>query len=98
MTEKDKANLVSDARAVVETIKKQYSRVQIIKDCMIPPLVNIQTGKTTGFAVQIQLNTRYNSDEFMLMQWKEMLNAESWYITARRCKLHVIFKVRYEED
>lgn len=97
MTEKEKADLVSEARAVIETIKKQYM-VEVIKDCMIPPLVNIQTGKTTGFAVQLELNTRYNYDEFMLMQWKKMLNAEHWYITARRCKLHVIFKVRYKED
>ena len=51
-----------------------------------------------GFGVKLQLNTRYDYDEEMLTQWKNMLKADEWHISVKRNQLHVTFKVRYKED
>ena len=46
----------------------------------------------------MQLNTRYDYDEEMLTQWKNMLKADEWYISVKRNQLHVTFKVRYKKN
>lgn len=96
MTEKERTKLVNDAYAVIETIKKQLE-VDVIKDYFIAQLVNMKTNKYTGFAVKLQLSTRYDYDEFLLSQWKKMLNADEWYLSVKRCQLRVTFKVYYKE-
>lgn len=96
MTEKERDDMVKDACAVIERIKAQYE-VEVIKDIEIPQLVNMKTGKYIGFAVRLQLNTRYDYDEFMLNQWKKMLGAGYWSLSVKRCQLHVTFKVYYKK-
>ena len=97
MTEKQKDDLLKDVVAAIGVIKAQFE-VEVIKDYEIPPLVNMKTGKDLGFGVKLQLNTRYDYDEKMLTQWKNMLKADEWYISVKRNQLHVTFKVRYKED
>ena len=97
MTEKQKDDLLKDAVAAIDAIKAQFE-VEVIKDYEIPPLVNTKTMQDIGFGIKLQLNTRYDYDEEMLMQWKNMLKADYWYISVKRNHLHVTFKVRYKED
>lgn len=97
MTEKEKDDLLKDAVAAIGAIKAQFE-VEVIKDYEIPPLVNTNTGEDIGFGVKLQLNTRYDYDEEMLTQWKNMLKADDWYISVKRNQLHVTFKVRYKKE
>jgi hypothetical protein len=96
MNEKEKDDLLKDAVAAIGVIKAQYDG-EVIKEYEIPPLVNMNTGETTGFGVQMQLNTRYDYDEAMLTEWKRLLKADEWYINVKRNQLHVTFMVRYKE-
>jgi hypothetical protein len=97
MNEKEKDDLLKDVVAAIGVIKAQFE-VEVIKDYEIPPLVNTNTGENLGFGVKLQLNTRYDYDEEMLTQWKNMLKADEWYISVKRNQLHVTFKVRFKED
>jgi hypothetical protein len=97
MNEKEKDDLLKDVVAAIGVIKAQFE-VEVIKDYEIPPLVNTNTGENLGFGVKLQLNTRYDYDEEMLTQWKNMLKADDWYISVKRNQLHVTFKVRFKED
>ena len=97
MNEKQKDDLLKDAVAAIGVIKAQFE-VEVIKDYEIPPHVNTNTGENIGFGVKLQLNTRYDYDEEMLTQWKNMLKADEWYISVKRNQLHVTFNVRFKED
>ena len=97
MNEKQKDELLKHVVGAIGAIKAQFE-VEVIKDYEIPPLVNTKTMQDIGFGVKLQLNTRYDYDEEMLTQWKNMLKADEWYISVKRNQLHVTFKVRYKED
>ena len=96
MKEKQKDELLKHVVGAIGAIKAQFE-VEVIKDYEIPPLVNTKTMQDIGFGVKLQLNTRYDYDEEMLTQWKNMLKADEWYISVKRNQLHVTFKVRYKE-
>ena len=97
MNEKEKDNLLKDAVAAIGVIKAQFDG-EVIRNYEIPPLVNTKTGEDIGFGVKMQLSTRYDYDEEMLTQWKNMLKADEWYISVKRNQLHVTFKVRYKKE
>ena len=92
-----KDDLLKHVVGAIGAIKAQFE-VEVIKDYEIPPLVNTNTGEDIGFGVKMQLNTRYDYDEEMLTQWKNMLKADEWYISVKRNQLHVTFKVRYKKE
>ena len=96
MNRESKDDLLKDVVAAIGAIKAQFD-VEVIKDYEIPQLVNKETKQDIGFGVKLHLNTRYDYDEEMLTQWKNMLNADEWYISVKRNQLHVTFKVRYKE-
>ena len=96
MNEKEKDDLLKDAVAAIGVIKAQYD-CEVIKDYEISPLVNMNMGETTGFGVQMQLNTSYDYDEEIFTNWKRLLKADDWYINVKRNQLHIIFKVRYKK-
>jgi hypothetical protein len=58
----------------------------------------MNTGETTGFGVQMQLNTRYDYDEEIFTSWKRLLKADDWHISVKRNQLYVTFKVRYKKE
>lgn len=97
MTDKEKDNLLKDIVAAISVIKAQYE-VEVIKDYEIPPLVNTRTMQDIGFGVKLQLNTRYDYDEEMFTQWKQLLKADHWYISVKRNQLHITFKVKFKEN
>ena len=96
MSEKEKDKLLKEVVAAIGVIKAQYE-VEVIKDYEIPPLVNTKTMQDIGFGVKLQLNTRYDYDDVMLNEWKQLLKADDWYISVKRNQLHITFKVRYKE-
>lgn len=77
----------------IESIKADYE-VEVIKDYALPPLVKMKTGKTVGFGVEMQLNTKNDYDEALLNDWKERLQADEWMLRVRRSQLWLTFKVR----
>lgn len=97
MSEKQKDDLLKDAVAAIGIIKAQFD-AEVIRDYEISPLVNTKTGEDIGFGVRMQLSTRYDYDEELLTEWKNMLKADEWYISVKRNQLHVTFKVRYKEE
>lgn len=97
MSEKQKDDLLKDTVAAIGVIKAQFD-AEVIRDYEISPLVNTKTGEDIGFGVRMQLSTRYDYDEELLTEWKNMLKADEWYISIKRNQLHVTFKVRYKEE
>ena len=97
MNEKKKDNLLKDAVTAIGAIKAQFN-AEVIRNYEIPPLVNTKTGEGIGFAVKMQLSTRYDYDEELLTEWKRLLKADDWYISVKWNQLHVTFKVRYKKE
>lgn len=82
---------------VVEAIKQEL-RDDVIKDYMMPPLVNMKTGKTTGHRVELQVSTKYDYSEDVLKDWKEKLGADGWNIRIRRNQLFICFFIHYDKE
>ena len=85
---------LQEAIQVIDEIKSDYD-ADVIKDYEIPPLMNINTGKETGFGVKLRLNTKYDYDDDTLNSWKKKLKADSWYIHVRSNQLFVMYKIHY---
>lgn len=94
MNENQKDELLKHVVEAIGEIKAQFD-VEVIKGYEIPPLVSTKTKQEVGVGVTLKLNSRYGYNEEMLTQWKTMLNAYEWYISAKRNQLHVTYKVRY---
>ena len=89
-----KKKTIEHAASVVKEIKAEVNE-GVIKDCMIPTLCNMETGKTTGFAVVLTLSTKYDYTNTILDGWKERLCAEDYLITCSRNQLKVRFNVKF---
>lgn len=97
MSEKQKDELLKHIVGAIGAIKAKFA-VDVIKDYVIPPLVNTKTRKNIGFLVVLELSTLYIYDEEMLMKWKNMMKADEWYISVDSNQFNVTFTVRYKED
>lgn len=87
-----KKKTIEHAASIVKEIKAEVNE-GVIKDCMIPTLCNMETGKTTGFAVVLTLSTKYDYTSTILDGWKERLCADEYLITSSRNQLKVRFNV-----
>ena len=83
-----------EAQEIVKSLQEIYAN-GVIKDWEIPPLVNIETGKDTGFAVIIHLAPKYEYTNDLLNEWKEKLSADEYTITVKKNQLQVKYIVRY---
>lgn len=83
-----------EAQEIVKSLQGTYAK-GVIKDWEIPPLVNIETGKDTGFAVIIRIAPKYEYTNDLLNEWKEKLSADEYTITVKKNQLQVKFIVRY---
>ena len=85
---------VKYANSVIEALKQECID-GIIKDFVIPPLINIKTGENTGFAVILHVASGYDYSEELLGKCKERFGADEYSVTARRNQLQIKFIVRY---
>lgn len=85
---------VKYANSVIGALKQECID-GIIKDFVIPPLINIKTGENTGFAVILHVASGYDYSEELLGKWKERFGADEYSVTARRNQLQIKFIVRY---
>lgn len=88
---------IKHSRDAVEAIKQDLQD-DVIKDYMMPPLVNMKTGKTTGYGVEIQVSTKYDYSEDVLKEWKEKLGADGWNVRVRNNQLFIRFFIHYDEE
>lgn len=89
-----KSKTTEYAYDVIKAMKEEYAN-GVIKDFEMPQLVNMNTGKTIGFAVVLQLGTKYDYNEVLLSEWKERFLADEFSISVRRNQLWLTFKVRF---
>ena len=82
-----------EAQEIVKSLQGIYAK-GVIKDWEIPPLVNVETGKDTGFAVIIRIAPKYEYTNDLLNEWKEMLSADEYTITVKKNQLQIKFIVR----
>lgn len=85
---------IEHAASVVKEIKAEVNE-GVIKDCEIPTLCNMETGKTTGFAVVLTLSTKYDYTNTILDEWKERLCAGEYLIIGSKNQLKVRFNVKF---
>ncbi len=67
----------------------------VIKNCEMPTLCNMETCKSTGFAVILTLSTKYDYTNKVLDMWRDKLQADDYMISVRRNQLRVRFNVMY---
>lgn len=86
---------VKYAYLVICELSEEYAN-GVIKEHMIPPLVNLRTGQETGYAVIIHLANKFEYTDAVLNDWKKRLNADEYSVTAKHNQLKVKFSVHYD--
>jgi phage I-like protein len=89
------AKTTEHAAEVLKQIKSEMNE-DVIKDYQMPALCNMETGRDTGFAVVITLNTKYRYTDAILNYWKTQFEADEYVINVKRGQLQVKFNVRYD--
>lgn len=85
------------AYEVICALKEEYAD-GVIKDYEMPPLVNIHTGKHTGFAVIVHLANKYEYTGDVLNDWKQRFHADEYTVTAKHNQLAVKYSVHYDKE
>lgn len=84
------------AAEVVKALKAKCNE-GVIKDYEMPSLCNMETGKTTGFAVILTLGTKFDYTNHILDKWRDLFDAEDYMISVSRNQLHVRFNVMFDK-
>ena len=87
---------IEHAASVLKEIKAEVNE-GVIKDCEIPTLCNMETGKTTGFAVVLTLSTKFDYANDILDGWMKRLEADDYMISVKRNQLRIRFNVMYSK-
>lgn len=85
-----KEEVIKSSRDAIESIKRDLIP-GVIKECSIPPLASAKSGKLTGYAVVLQVSTKYHYAEKVLKGWKKKLGADGWNIHVYRGQLFIRF-------
>lgn len=80
--------------SVIEQLRKEYVR-GTVKRVKAPPLINMKTGKQTGYAVIVFLSSRYEYSDDFLERWKDKFGAVAFSVSAERNLVKVKFTIRY---
>lgn len=80
------------AASVIKAMQVTYAK-GVIKDWVMPTLVNMKTGETTGFAVVIIVSSKYDYTEELLTNWKEQFDADEYKVSVRRNQLTLTFSI-----
>jgi len=77
---------------IIKAITEEYK--DMLKDYETAPLVNVNTGKTTGYGIILTVNTKYSYDVDTLSYLKEKFGADELYVKCKRGQMLVTLKVR----
>lgn len=91
------AKTKKQAYEVICALKEEYAD-GVIKDHMMPWLVNIKSGEQTGFAVIIQLANKYEYTDDVLNDWKQRFQADGYSVTAKHNQLLMKFSIHYDKE
>ena len=84
------------AAEVIKAIQDECAK-GVIKDYEMPPLVNMKTDETIGFAVMLQVSAKYDYDEELLNDWKKRLEADVYQLSVKCNQLWLTFRIhRFE--
>lgn len=87
---------IKHAAEVLKKIKAKINK-DVIRDYEMPYLCNMQTAKTTGFAVILTLSTKYDYTSEILDDWRRRLEASDYMISVKRNQLRVRFNVMFDK-
>jgi hypothetical protein len=79
---------------VANEIKASFNK-EVIKDIEFPPLVSRRTLEDCGVGVIFQLSTKFDYDEATIMEWKNKLGADDWYINVNRNQLRLHYLINF---
>lgn len=85
---------IKHAASVLKEIMAELNP-DVIKDYEMPTLCNMETAKTTGFAVILTLSTKFDYASTVLDDWRKRLEADDYVISVKRNQLRVSFNVMY---
>lgn len=86
-----------DLRDVIEPKVKDIAETidyGIFKGYHIYELSEVYTCEVTGLLVEIYVKQSYHYYEFLLKNWKIRLTADEYYITYKKNKIAICFKIR----
>ena len=81
------------AAEVIKAMQDEYAK-DVIKDYVMPPLVNMKTDEAIGFAVALQVSAKYDYNERLLNEWKERFDADEYQVSVKHNQLWLTFKIR----
>ena len=81
------------AEEVIKAMQDEYAK-DVIKDYVMPPLVNLKTDEAIGFAVALQVSAKYDYNERLLNEWKERFEADEYQVSVKHNQLWLTFKIR----
>jgi len=82
--------LIDDAYEVIKSLK---TNKDVILSHHISNLVNMNTCEETGIDVCLELNKKYDYTENILIDWKQRLNASTFYIGIRNRELQLHYRI-----
>ena len=89
-----KEKTTEHAAEVIKALKAKCAD-GVIKDYEMPSLCNMETCKTTGFAVILTLGTKFDYTNKILDEWKGLFHADDYMIRVKRNQLFVRFNVMF---
>ena len=79
---------------VANEIKASFNK-EVIKDLEFLPLVDRRTLEDTGVGVIFQLSTKFDYDAATIMEWKNKLGADDWFINVKRNQLRLTYYIHF---
>lgn len=89
------------AKKTIEQAAKALKEIKaevcdgVIRDYKILPMLNLETGKESGFAVNLTLSSKYDFVSTILDSWQKRLKAHHYIISVKNNQLRVQFRVLF---
>jgi hypothetical protein len=92
-----KVKTTEHAAEVISAIKAEYGE-EVIRDYHMPSLYDINTGKTTGFAIVMTMKSKSAYTDALLNDWKQKFAADLYQISVSHNRLEVTYFVRFDKE
>lgn len=83
---------IEHAASVLKEIKAEI-KDDVIKDHKILTLINMESEKEMGFALNLILSTKYTYSSSLFENWRKRLVAHNYFIRVNQNKLTISFNV-----